>query len=157
MNALPPVYVEILRRLGDHRDLHLYHLNPCREYWSDIRSERALAQHEDSQGAFLDLGNPLLASMGHVGQVFLDQLLSLDAESRAHFEAPAGKGMLQQVQSDILTLCDGREKSRRLPPERWPSIQLHGCHTRLREVQVLHDNLLRCLKEIEGLRPGTSW
>ena len=153
LNALPPVYVEILRRLGNHRDLHLYHLNPCREYWSDIRSERALAQHEDPQGAFLDLGNPLLASMGHVGQVFLDQLLSLDAESRAHFEAPAGKGVLQQVQSDILALRDGREKSRRLPLERWPSIQLHGSHTRLREVQVLHDNLLRCLEEIEGLRP----
>jgi len=110
LNALPPVYMEILRRLGDHRELRLYHLDPCREYWADIRSERTLAHHQDPQGAFLDLGNPLLASMGHVGQVFQDQLLDLDAETHAHFQPPAGEGLLQQIQRDILALRDGREE-----------------------------------------------
>ena len=153
LNALPPVYLEILRRLGDHRELHLYHLDPCREYWADIRSERARARHQDPQAAFLDLGNPLLASMGHVGQAFLDQLLSLDAESDEHFQPPGEQGVLQQVQDDILALRDGRGRGRQLPGGSWPSIQLHGTHTRLREVQVLHDNLLRCFEELEDLTP----
>jgi len=153
VNALAPVYLEILRKLAAHRDAVLFHLNPCREYWADIRSERGLAHHDDPQSAFLEVGNPLLASMGHVGQVFLDQLLSLDGDPVEDFVEPSGDGALPAIQRDILDLRDGGGEPAPMPEEGWSSIQFHGAHTPFREVQILHDNLLRCLDEIDGLRP----
>ena len=153
LNALPPVYLEILRRLGDYREIWLYHLNPCREYWADIRSRKSLDHHREPQAAFLEVGNPLLASFGHVGQAFLDQLLSLEAESHEDYRSSSGDSLLQHVQNDILDLRDGQDRYPRISDEAWPSIQLHGAHTRLREVQILHDNLLRAFEEIEDLTP----
>ncbi len=160
LNALPPIYLEILKQLGRHVDLHIYHLNPSREYWADLVSEKARRRRalafvgdDDPFAPFLDLGHPLLASMGHVGQVFLDQLLELEAEDHDHFEEPAGGGLLQRLQRDILELRDGRANARACPVETWPSIQVHGTHTPLREVQVLHDYLLRCFQEIDSLKP----
>ena len=156
INSLPPIYIEILRKLAAHRELLLFHLNPCREYWRDIRSERSIAHHEDPQAAFLEVGNPLLASMGHVGQVFFEQLLNLEGEGGERGDAfvePAGAGALPTVQRDILDLVDGVDSPQPMPEETWPSIQFHGAHTPLREAQILHNNLLRCLDEIDGLTP----
>ena len=160
LNALPPVYLQILRELGRHLDIHIGHLNPSRAYWADLTSERArsrralaFARDDDPFAPFLDLGNPLLASMGHVGQVFLDQLLELEAREEELFESPAGRGLLARVQEEILELRDGREHPEPAPREASPSIQVHGTHTPLREVQVLHDNLLRCFEELDDLRP----
>jgi len=153
LNALPPIYLEILRGLGRHRALHLYHLNPCREYWADLRAPREHHRREAPQAAFLDVGNPLLASMGHVGQVFLDQLLGLEADVRDRFQEPEGMGVLHRIQKDLLDLVDGRDAPEPLPEEAWPSLQFHGVHSRMREVQVLHDNLLRCFEAFDGLAP----
>ncbi len=158
LNALPPVYLDLLDRLARHFDVVLFHLNPSREYWADIRSERTVARRarafagrDDPFAPFLDLGNPLLASLGHVGQVFLDQLLQLEGASHDHFRAAGGDGLLARLQDDILMLRDGREAPRPPPNEAFPSIQVHGTHGRWREVQVLHDNLLRCFQALPGL------
>ena len=155
INSLPPVYLEVLRLLGRHRQVLFFHLNPCRLDWREIRSERALARHDDPQSAYLELGNPLLASFGHVGQVFFEQLASLDGGDAADgaFLVPQGGGVLHRVQRDILELRDGRAAPQAAPEEHWPSLQFHGVHTRFREIQVLHDNLLRCLETLEGLTP----
>ena len=153
LNSLPPAYLEILKRLAEYRDIRFHHLNPCREYWADIRDRRSLEHHDHPQEAFLELGNPLLASLGHVGQVFLDQLLSVEAEFGEHFGEPDGEDVLSRLQGDILELRDGRQEPWPLPEEDWPSLQFHGTHSRYREVQVLQDNLLRCFEEFEGLAP----
>ncbi len=160
LNALAPVYMGILKLLGQHLDISISHLNLSVDYWADIRSEksqlrraRAFAEDGDPFAAFLDLGNPLLASMGHIGQAYLDQLLELDATAEDDFREPLATGMLHAVQKDILNLQDGRASKREFIEEPWPSIQLHGTHTPWREVQVLHNNLLRCFDAIEDLKP----
>ncbi len=149
LNALPPVYLELLGLLGRHREVHLYRLDPCREYWADLADEARLARavrDAPLQAELLDLGNPLLAAWGHVGQVFQDQLLGLEAEWHDHFEPPGGEGLLARVQRHLLLLEDGRARPAAPPPEALPSIQVHGVHGPLREVQVLHDCLLRCFE-----------
>ena len=149
LNALPPVYLELLGLLARHREVHLYRLDPCREYWADLADEARLARavrDAPLQAELLDLGNPLLAAWGHVGQVFQDQLLGLEAEWHDHFEPPAGEGLLARVQRHLLVLEDGRARPAPPPAEALPSIQVHGVHGPLREVQVLHDCLLRCFE-----------
>ncbi|AIJ08912.1 MULTISPECIES: exodeoxyribonuclease V subunit gamma [Edwardsiella] len=44
ISALPPVYLEALRALGEHIDVHLMFTNPCRYYWGDIQDYAFLAR-----------------------------------------------------------------------------------------------------------------
>src|SRR5207244_3423745 len=63
--ALPPVHLELLQRLGSHVDLHVYALNPCREFWFEVVDPRrlaTLAAHGGQQ--YHELGNRLLAAWG---------------------------------------------------------------------------------------------
>lgn len=116
LSALAPVYVRMLGALAGRIPVHLFFLNPCREYWSDLVDERGQAHRRaraqragrpDPTG-LLDLGNPLLASLGHAGQIFLDQLLDLGGLDHDHFVSPRGDGLLQRVQRDLLELVDPR-------------------------------------------------
>lgn len=164
LTALAPAYLEMLGALGERSDVHLFLLEPSREYWADLVPERERARrraHAFRSGrqdttALLDVGNPLLASMGHAGQELLDLLLELPAQDHDDFVAPLGEGLLARVQRDILDLVDRRQPQ---PQGRKPlqaqdaSLSVHVCHGRMREVQVLHDRLLRAFDELDGLQP----
>ncbi len=161
LSALAPVYMQILGGLAQHLELHLFYLNPCQEYWADLVDEHGMAYRRaaarraglaDPTG-LLDVGNPLLASLGHAGQVFLDQLLELEAEHCDQFVVPVGKTLLRQLQLDVLELTDARQQSPNRVFADDQSLQLHSTHTRLREVQVLRDRLLRMFDDLDGLEP----
>jgi exodeoxyribonuclease V gamma subunit len=162
LTALAPVYVRLLGELSGFVPVHVFYLNPSREYWSDLVDERGQARRRarpqraglpDPTG-LLDVGNPLLASLGHAGQVFLDQLLELGGTDHDLFEPPQGETLLHQLQRDILELADARSQS---PPRSFPendiSIQIHSVHSALREVQVLRDRLLHLFEHLQDLEP----
>ncbi len=44
ISALPPVYLDALKALGRHIDVHLMFTNPCRYYWGDIQDYAFLAK-----------------------------------------------------------------------------------------------------------------
>ncbi|PML97061.1 exodeoxyribonuclease V subunit gamma [Vibrio breoganii] len=44
ISSLPPKYLEALKALGEHIDVHLMFHNPCRYYWGDIKDQRTLAK-----------------------------------------------------------------------------------------------------------------
>ncbi|MBF0255925.1 MAG: exodeoxyribonuclease V subunit gamma, partial [Gammaproteobacteria bacterium] len=164
LSALAPVYLKVLEVLAEHAEVCLYLLNPCAEYWADIQDDKGQArrrarwrrQGQQDQSALLDVGNPLLASMGQVGQALLDQLLEAGAAEAQLFAEPAGANLLQQLQGDILQLQDRSsgllaERSLIDPADR--SVQIHACHSPMREVQVLHDQLRACFDELDDLEP----
>jgi exodeoxyribonuclease V gamma subunit len=63
--AMPPLYLEILRRLARHTEVRLYVLNPCREYWFEIVDPRRLAWLAGrQQDLYHESGNRLLAAWG---------------------------------------------------------------------------------------------
>jgi exodeoxyribonuclease V gamma subunit len=67
---------------------------------------------------------------------------------------PYGAHLLERIQSDILNLSGAEEgMNKRLldPDDR--SLQIHSCHSPMREVEVLYDNLLALLEQLEGLAP----
>lgn len=161
LTALAPVYTDLLGLLAQHLPVHCFYLNPCREYWSDLVDERGQARRrarasragQPDPTGLLDLGNPLLASLGHAGQVFLDQLLELGGEDHDLFEPPQADSLLHRVQLDVLDLMDARKDPQPPAPVDDTSIQLHSVHGPLREIQVLHDRLLRCFEDLPGLEP----
>lgn len=163
LSAIAPVQLHALDALARHAKVGLYLLNPCREYWADLVDERGQARRrarwrggQADASALLEVGNPLLASLGQVGQTLVDQLLELGADTSDQFVAPERTDLLSLVQGDILELRDRRQAD---PAGREPidagdrSIQIHACYSPLREVQVLHDQLRRCFDELPGLEP----
>jgi len=164
LSTLAPLHLHALQALSQQTEVHLYLFNPCREYWADITDEKGLARRrarwrqsgKTDISALLDVGNPLLASMGQVGQGFIDQLLELEVIETELFEMPAETSLLGRLQQDILELADRRSADlvERTPLEQMDeSIQLHACHSPLREVQVLHDRLRQMFDRLSGLEP----
>lgn len=134
--------------------LHFYLPTPCRNYWGDLRSLSERLRDGDGDGAFAMEENPLLEAWGRAGRDLVATLAGYDVvhpsgEIAAYADpetdpcdAPGNDTLLQRLQRDVL--------HRRAPPATpWrrhvdrsdASVQIHACHTRLREVQVLHDQL----------------
>jgi len=164
LTALAPAYLEMLAALSRHTQVHLFLLNPCQEYWFDLVSERERSKHQaralrlgrQDTSALLDVGNPLLASMGHAVQELLDLLQDLAPTEQNDFAEGSGDTLLSLIQNDVLVLRDRRtwqqmDRSPVAADDR--SVEIQVCHSPMREVQVLHDRLLRMFDEIPGLEP----
>lgn len=163
ISYLPPFHLQILDGLSQILEVNLFLLNPCREYWGDIASKREMGrlvsrpQHNSRAPAelYLDEGNPLLASMGTLGRDFLELLASFPCEETAAFQEPGEASLLACLQSDILNLRDRtRDRSGKtvvLPEDR--SLEVHSCHSPMREVEVLYDHLLELFEQDQSLLP----
>lgn len=159
ISALPPAYLEILGRLAEFIDVHLFLLNPCREYWGDIVAEREIARlgaEVDPEQLYLEVGNPLLASLGKLGRDFIDLIQGYPAQIVEDFREPAGGGLLHCLQSDILNLRTRGDGDLPKTPlaSHDRSVQVHACHSPMREVEVLYDQLLALFHADPDLQPS---
>ncbi|WKJ90403.1 exodeoxyribonuclease V subunit gamma [Methylomonas montana] len=137
VNSLPPLLLSYLQALALHCDVHLYLLNPVQGYWADLPGKRLLAQLQEFDG------HPLLVRLGQQGREFQQMLLEQVefAFEPSSFEASDSDSNLQQLQNDILA-----NQTPQLALQADGSIGIHACHSRLREVQVLKNQLLEALE-----------
>lgn len=162
INSLAPAYLEVLVRLSDLIDLHVFHLSPCRQAWDDILPETLLAIKRQSWrsrnmvdvSGYFTTGNPLLASMGSMGSEFFSQLMELNPIETALYDTPEGCSLLSMIQGDILDLEDRTQTSPALLAGDDHSIDFHCCHSPMREVQVLHDRLLDLFAQHHDIKPA---
>lgn len=166
VSSLPPVYLKVLDKLSERSDIQLFGLSPSREYFGELRSPRELQRRRSSaKGPALDPallapgGNPLLASWGKNGREF-QFLLERDTLYRDTdtdlYELSTETNLLTTLQRDIVTLYDRAapeaEKLELHPSDR--SVQVMSCHSPMREVEVLRDQLLGMLDDDSSLEPG---
>ncbi len=165
--AVAPQHAGLLLQMSRWCEVHVYLLNPCREFWSDVVDRRQLARLA-AQGQ-LDLqtdGNRLLASWGRQTQALVDtwqQIPDSDAPTadgqtpiesvtHEHFTEPAGPSLLAQVQRSVLDLEP-------IEPGGWSldhddrSIEIHVAHSLTRELEALHDRLCGLFANDPTLRP----
>jgi len=168
ISALPPFHLEVFAKLGKVTEVHVFLLNPCQEYWGHIVSDSDMAFRTAQvkgkpvapETLYFEKGNSLLASMGKMGRDFIDMLNEYPHHPHDYFDArdSLSEGdnapeltLLQSIQSDILyledrsgaTLIDGDDHS----------LQIHACHSPMREVEVLHDQLLALFEQHPDLLP----
>ena len=156
--VLSPTYLEMLRCAATRMDVHLYLLSPCREFWADTRSPRERSRAAASGDEHLDEGNPLLALWGRPArdmQALLADDLGAGAPTESYRDADASS-RLGALQRDILELRDASAASAQasLPPEDDGSLQVHSCHSAMREAEVLHDQLLGVLDAHPDVEPA---
>lgn len=153
--ALPPLYLDMLRVLARVVNVHLYTLNPCREYWFDVVDARRLSWLAQRQtDLFAETGNRLLAAWGKQTQAHIDLLFDgeHEVEEQAVFVEHPGGHLLARVHNAILDLGELAPGSIALADED-RSIEVHVCHSRTRELEVLHDRLLGLFAADPALRP----
>jgi exodeoxyribonuclease V gamma subunit len=166
ISTLPRFYLEIIHELSRRIDVHLFLMGPSREFWGDIRSDREihreLTRLEEKTGKdilsetlYLERGNSLLASMGTIGRDFFKFILDFQDQVQESFIEPLEKDILSMVASDIFHLRDrgqaDMDKGIYFPEDE--SIEIHSCHSPMRELEVLHDNLLAMFDKNHDLLP----
>ncbi len=156
ISSLSPGYLEILQRLAARMEVHLFLLNPCETYWTGIVTPTEKAGRElagGSEALYLEVGNPLLASLGRQGRDLFAALLERDPDTHDLFEPPLSETLLHRLQDDILQLRDGSSEAPRAVMDGDDSIRIHSCHSPMREVEVLHDQLLDLFQRRPDLQP----
>lgn len=170
ISALPPFHIQILAALSSVIDVHLFLMNPCREFWGDIVSDRQMSRltkdregkpeckpdgkeilHED---LYLETGNRILASMGALGRDFFRLIGDMDYEENAEFSDPGEKTLLSAIQSDILNLKERSVSADVLSlADDDDSVRVHVCHSPLREIEALQDALLGLMESNRHIGP----
>lgn len=171
ISVLPPYYLALFDAIARRTVVNLFLMNPTREFWGEITSDREIgrvfervhrygggevdAPNEDE--LFLERGNSLLASWGALGREFFRTVAELAGREWDEFVAPEGGTLLHLLQRDILELRDrgheGDEDGRQTIAAADRSVQVHVCHSPLREVECLHDTLLDLFARDSHLSP----
>ena len=178
MGAMPPIYLDIFMKIGTCTQVDFFYLSPCEEYWENQYSRAELKKLAPWESA--ESGNPILQSLGRQGRGFFSALMqSLDrwssdpalgesiteelslCEPVEPDDIPANSSMLDIMQYDILHLFDRRKASvyedstfigtPRPELRQDGSIAIHNCHNIRRELEVLHDELIKLIQQ--GVQP----
>ncbi len=156
-SMLPPVHLTFFHHLAKILPVDFYLFNPSETDWFDRASLKSKirqdAFHElpDDPGELLDLKHPLLDAYARGSRDSAAAALDLSGgQLNDIFSAPAGSSLLAKLQQSIAA-CDASPDAANTRPDE--SIQLHLCHGKMREVEILRDQLLDCFNTIEGLQP----
>ena len=156
-SALSPSFLDMFVQLGKYSDINLFQINPSQHYWGDIVAEKQISRRrllDKNQTEYLEAGNNLLASWGTQGRDALDILNEYDAEIIEHYRPPGEHSLLAHIQSNIFELQDSTEISDRYEVQAADqSVQIHNCHSPVRELEVLHDQLLELFQNDPSLQP----
>ena len=159
LNRLPAAHLEVLRALAENRDVHLFLLQPSPASWSQIAAAVAGHGPVHRRAAALDVplpDNQLVASWGRDARE-LQLLLAASGPFNEHHHpvSAVGSTLLARLQADV--------RADRSPPATFESrpvlglddhsVQVHACHGRARQVEVLRDAILHALADDPTLEP----
>ena len=157
VSSFPPVFLRFFHRLAQTQPVSLYHLAPSavflgEDFPKNYRSALALLGQGEATPSHIpeELHNPLLIANGQAAARFQSLLLALDFQigDMPEFDLETDPTDLSLLQRSLRLnepclasfLADG-------------TISFHSCHSRLREVQVLQQQLLALFAADPELRP----
>ena len=165
ISALPPVYLKLFELMARYCDITMYFLSPSAGYWGDLVDKKTQSQRlaqrdlfdntgEEAEDEYFNTGHPLLASLGKQGQEFFEQLQSCEHEPLDVFIEPKRDHLLGMLQHDIYSLNNPDFVGKKIAINgEDKSIMAHACHSPMREIEVLHDQLLALFEHDDDLSP----
>lgn len=156
--------LEALAAIAPYTQILLAVHNPCQHFWADIVADKDLFRsqprgHQRQVAKTGAAGHPLLAAWGKQGRDYIRLLDQFDQTEQFRqlfrgeridlFSDYDTQHLLGQLQQDILDLRDLAESR-----QHWPALSLKAaqsicfarCHSIVRELEVLHDDLLAQLQ-----------
>ncbi len=165
LTRIPRSYLDVLAAIAKERDLHLFVLHPSPALWASVAEElqhgSPIANRREDRTAVL-AANRLLASWGRDVRELQLVLAHAGEGGDHHHELPAAETetLLTRIQADIRE--DRQPPGPPLPGERDArvalspadrTVQIHACHGRARQVEVLRDVVLHLLEDDPTLEP----
>ena len=168
VTSLNQQQLELFDELSKKVDVQLFQLNPCKEYWGDVVSAKTIARMQLKESVATEkaesvdqqyyiTGNPLVASWGKVGKDNAALLQEFSPEQQEFYIETNAKDsrLLAAIQEDILELRY-RQQTEPMTPEELisdigkrelvngdDSLTVQRCHSPVRELEVLKDQLIR--------------
>ncbi|MBV9804240.1 MAG: exodeoxyribonuclease V subunit gamma, partial [Solirubrobacterales bacterium] len=165
LTRMPRSHLEVMAAIAAGREVHLFVLHPSPSLWSRVSAEldrgAAIVRRREDRTSGLPV-NRLLASWGRDARE-LQLVVAGAGESIDHhheLRASERQTLLAAIQDDLRAdrqppapplagQPDGRPPLG--PDDR--SVQIHACHGRARQVEVLRDAVLHLLAEDPTLEP----
>ncbi|MDH2924452.1 DNA helicase/exodeoxyribonuclease V gamma subunit [Nicoletella semolina] len=159
ISSMPINQLNILNQLGKYCHIHLFFTNPSKIFWGDSQEDRIIEKitlkqsldHQDMNNLYKDQGNPLLSIWGKQGKEFLNLLIDNEPNEITFYTEAARDNLLNSVKYAILNY--EYQSSFEIKPKDG-SIQIHSCHSKMREVEVLHNYLLSLFEEYPNMSPN---
>jgi exodeoxyribonuclease V gamma subunit len=164
LTRLPAGHLEVLRAIAAGRDVHLLLLHPSPALWERVdaalRDGGPVARRSGDHTAALPQSR-LLASWGHdVREMQLVVAGAGDHADHHHAVGAAANTLLGRIQADVRAdrvppgpPLPGHEDTRALLDPGDRSVQVHACHGRARQVEVVRDAILHMLADDPSLEP----
>jgi exodeoxyribonuclease V gamma subunit len=150
LTRLPASHLQVLLALAAGHEVHLFLLHPSPALWDAVAGDRppAIRRADDTTAELA--ANHLLASWGHDAR---EMQLVVTGEYVDHHHAVPFRDdtLLARLQADVRANQPAGEPSLLDPGDR--SVQVHACHGRVRQVEVLRDAILHELQEHPTLEP----
>ncbi|MGH2886747.1 MAG: exodeoxyribonuclease V subunit gamma, partial [Solirubrobacteraceae bacterium] len=165
LTRIPRSYLDVLAAIAVQRDLHLFVLHPSPSLWQTVAAElqsSAPITNRSGDRTATQPANRLLASWGRdVRELQLVVAGAGESVDEHHGLPPAApQTLLETIQRDVR---DDRQppgpplpgepdgRSTLHPDDR--TVQIHACHGRARQVEVLRDVILHLLEDDPTLEP----
>ena len=160
LTRLPAGHLNALRALAVGRDVHVFMLHPSPALWDRV-AERGVSvtrRREDPTAALP--ANRLLASWGQDSREMQLVLGTSDYVDHHHAVEHGTGTLLAHLQADVRAdrwpagvPLPGADDERPTLDASDRSVQVHACHGRARQVEVLRDAILHLLDEDPSLEP----
>lgn len=180
MSSMPSQLLEMLAALAQHSQVLLAVPNPCQFHWGDIMDGRDALRAERRRHAYKNKQNlsampfehmhlhapALLTAWGRQGRDFIRQLDEFDNVQAAQERMPGqrldlfddapgadGTRLLTQLQNRIRDLQSAQDPVRAALQPKDDSVMFKVAHSAVRELEVLHDQLLQWFHDQPDLSP----
>ncbi len=74
-----------------------------------------------------------------------------DFEQNTHYEKRSGSSFLHLIQNRLLTTDKNQSGRSSAPPDQ--TVSIHSCHSKLREIETLHNYILNCIEISDTVYP----
>jgi len=147
ISVLPPIYINIFEKLGKIFDIKMFTQSPTREYFGTENFFYATDSDEVKDNV-----NPLIANMGKTGSQFFDFISHhIDYFNIQKTHTDNNRTLLSTIQNDIMSLETPHQSSCSSDDT---SIVVNSCHSPIREIQVLYDQLIKYFEADSNLKPS---
>lgn len=153
LSAMPPVILNMIVEASRLIPVNFYLNQPTPLYWGDQIPHRKSKKYSAHPLHRLS-NNTLLESLGKQGREFLNTLIDagvFSSDETERFQKPARENLLTHLQADLFEITPAKINKRAVSD--LTGLDIRICHTLKREVEVLHDLLLRSFEEDPDLRP----